>query len=190
LPLHYPVDYRRDMRADARRNHDAVLEAGATLLAERPAASMQEIADASGVGRTTFYRHFPAREDLVAALVARVAEEVTAVSLAAFSGGGDASDVLHRFSKDIVALGDRWNFLREQRDDLRASLGESDRAYRDWVAEHQRDGQLRDDLPADWILAVTRGLIGEAIHEARTLGPERAGDLLAQTMVSLLEPRR
>src|SRR4051794_10489047 len=171
------------MRADARRNHDAVLEAGATLLAERPAASMQEIADASGVGRTTVYRHFPAREDLVAALVSRVAEEVTAVSLAAFSTGGDAREILRRFSIDIVALGDRWNFLREQRDDLRASLEESDRAYRDWVADRQDAGELRDDFPADWVLAVTRGLITEAIHEAREIGAERAGELLADTMV-------
>lgn len=178
------------MRADARRNHDAVLEAGANLLAERPGASMQEIADASGVGRTTVYRHFPAREDLVAALVARVAEEVTAVSVSAFRDGDDDPDTtLRRFALDLVALGSRWRLLREMEEDVRASLGESDRAYLEWIAAHQAAGRLRDDLPAEWVLAISRGMVSEAITEARTIGVERAGQLLGESLVSLTRPR-
>src|SRR3954469_6815097 len=99
------------MRADARRNRHAVLEAGARLLAERPSASMQEIADASGVGRTTVYRHFPAREDLVGALVTQVAEEAVNVTRAALDGGGSTADALSRLAADVVALGRRWSFL-------------------------------------------------------------------------------
>jgi AcrR family transcriptional regulator len=177
------------MRADARRNHDAVLDAGARLLAEHPAASMQEIADASGVGRTTVYRHFPAREDLVAALVARVAEQVTEVTQDAVGVEGPAEAVLGRLATDLVALGSRWRFLRSQRDELRASLSDSDRAYLDWVKAAQGRGDLRDDLPADWILAMTRGLVTEAIEESDALGAERAGELLRRTLISSLAPR-
>ena len=176
------------MRADARRNHDSVLEAGARLLAERPAASMQEIADASGVGRTTVYRHFPAREDLVAALVARVAEEVTAVSAGALAIDRPAEDVLRRLSYDLVALGRRWHFLRDQREDLRASLTESDRAFHEWVTRAQERGEIRDDWSADWVLAVTRGLVTEAIVEAEGMGAERCGQLLSETLISALAP--
>jgi len=176
------------MRADARRNHDAVLEAGANLLAERPSASMQEIADASGVGRTTVYRHFPAREDLVAALVARVAEEVTAVSLRAFAGDGEPDQVLRRFAMDLVALGARWRLLRELDESVRAELGESDRRFMDWIAGHQASGTIRADLPPDWILAATRGLVSEAVTESRTVGVERAGELLGETLVTLTRP--
>jgi AcrR family transcriptional regulator len=154
------------MRADARRNHDAVLDAGARLLAERPAASMQEIADASGVGRTTVYRHFPAREDLVAALVARVAEEVTAATQAAVALDRPADVVLERLSRDVVALGSRWRFLREQHDDVRGSVTESDDLFRGWVARAQDRGELRGDLSPDRILSVTRGLVTEAIIES------------------------
>src|SRR3954454_3210453 len=117
------------MRADARRNHDSVLEAGARLLAERPAASMQEIADASGVGRTTVYRHFPAREDLVAALVSRVADEVAAVTVAALDGEEDALATLRRLGADLVALGQRWRFLRAQREEVQASVADTDRLF-------------------------------------------------------------
>jgi AcrR family transcriptional regulator len=177
------------MRADARRNHDSVLEAGARLLAERPSASMQEIADASGVGRTTVYRHFPAREDLVSALVARVAAEVTAVSTSALALGGPVPEVLQRLSLDIVALGRRWRFLREQEAEVRASLTESDLAFRDWIEAGQQRGEVRADLPADWILAMTRGLITEAIEEADQLGAERSGQLLGETLLTLVSPR-
>src|SRR3954462_8921830 len=151
------------MRADARRNRNAVLDSGARVLSERPMASMQEIADASGVGRTTVYRHFPAREDLVAALITRVAEEVTSVTLAAVAIDRPATTVLEHLSRDIVALGSRWRFLRGQERDVRAGLAESDLAFRDWVLEAQARGEVRGDLPADWVLAMTRGLITEAI---------------------------
>ena len=93
------------MRADARRNRAAVMEAGARLLADRPMASMQEIADASGVGRTTVYRHFPAREDLVAALVSQVADETAAVTEAVVANGDSAEEVLRSlelFASDVM----------------------------------------------------------------------------------------
>ena len=65
-------------RADAQRNREAVLQAAIGLLGERPGASMRAIADASGVGRSTVYRHFPTREALLRALFARVLEESAA----------------------------------------------------------------------------------------------------------------
>src|SRR3954451_12367147 len=60
------------LRSDARRNRRTVLDAAVALLAERPQATMQEIADASGLGRTTVYRHFPRRQDLIDALFSDV----------------------------------------------------------------------------------------------------------------------
>src|SRR4051794_18166979 len=177
------------MRADARRNRAAVLEAGARLLADRPMASMQEIADASGVGRTTVYRHFPAREDLVAALVQQVAEETTAVTEEVVAAGTDGPDVLRHLAARIVALGRRWSFLRSQRQEVIASLEESDRVYRAWVVQAQRAGELRRDFDPDFILAVTRAMVTAAIDESDRLGAEHAGSLAGEALVSALSPR-
>jgi AcrR family transcriptional regulator len=55
-------------RADAQRNRTRILEAASAALATDPAASLNAIAKAAGVGAGTLYRHFPAREDLVLAL--------------------------------------------------------------------------------------------------------------------------
>jgi AcrR family transcriptional regulator len=172
------------MRADARRNRNAVLEAGARLLAERPTASMQEIADASGVGRTTVYRHFPAREDLVEALVTQVAEEAMGVTMAAISMEGSASEVLRRLAKDVAALGRRWSFLRAQRAEIAAATRDSDQHFHDWVIRKQRAGELRSDFEAPWIQAGVRGLLTAAVDDAERLGPEEAGRLAGETLVS------
>ena len=59
----------RAVRADARRNIDAVLEAAKdvfkTLGVDAP---VREIASQAGVGMGTLYRHFPQRADLIAAV--------------------------------------------------------------------------------------------------------------------------
>jgi AcrR family transcriptional regulator len=177
------------MRADARRNRAAVMEAGARLLADRPMASMQEIADASGVGRTTVYRHFPAREDLVAALVSQVADETTAVTEEVVANGASAEEVLRSLAARTVSLGRRWSFLRSQRQEVLASLQRSDEAYRTWVVRAQRAGELRRDFDADFILAITRTMITAAIDESDRLGPDHAGQLGGEALVSALSPR-
>jgi AcrR family transcriptional regulator len=74
---------RAPLRADARRNRDAILRAAREVLAAQGLeASLDAIARRAGVGRATLYRRFPTREDLVSAIfddnmdeLARLAEE-------------------------------------------------------------------------------------------------------------------
>lgn len=57
------------MRADARRNYEALLAAARDLFQEQgPDAPLDEVAKRAGVGAGTLYRHFPSRNDLVAAV--------------------------------------------------------------------------------------------------------------------------
>jgi AcrR family transcriptional regulator len=59
------------LRADARRNRDAVLAAARERFGECGLdCQMDDIARTAGVGVGTVYRHFPTKEDLIAALVA------------------------------------------------------------------------------------------------------------------------
>ncbi|MFJ8145113.1 TetR/AcrR family transcriptional regulator [Streptomyces sp. NPDC096094] len=58
----------RPMRADARRNHERLLEAAVVAFAEHgEGASLDDIAKRAGVGTGTLYRHFPTRRALLEA---------------------------------------------------------------------------------------------------------------------------
>jgi len=58
------------MRADARRNREAILVAAReTFEEEGVLASLDGIAMRAGVGNATLYRNFPTREDLLAAVM-------------------------------------------------------------------------------------------------------------------------
>lgn len=83
----------RRVRADARRNEDAVLDAArdvfATLGVDAP---VREIAARAGVGVATLYRRFPKRSDLVAGVFRREVDACAAEAgtLAAEHPPGDA----------------------------------------------------------------------------------------------------
>lgn len=61
----------RPLRADAARNRARVLEAALEAFAAKGlSVPIDEIARLAGVGAGTVYRHFPAKEDLVLAVIA------------------------------------------------------------------------------------------------------------------------
>jgi AcrR family transcriptional regulator len=66
-----PGPAKRRPRADAARNRAALVEAARTAFTtEGGDVSLEGIARAAGVGIGTLYRHFPSREELVAAVYA------------------------------------------------------------------------------------------------------------------------
>ena len=90
-------DRPRRLRADARRNVDALLEAAKTVFRTSGVdAPAKEIADLAGVGVGTLYRHFPQRSDLVKAVFQR---EVDACAEAgpALSAAHEPGEALHRW---------------------------------------------------------------------------------------------
>jgi AcrR family transcriptional regulator len=78
----------RPLRADARRNHDAILSAAAAAFSERgPDLPLEEIARRAEVSPATLFRHFASRDDLVAAVIEhRFAAEVEPTIDAALVG--------------------------------------------------------------------------------------------------------
>jgi AcrR family transcriptional regulator len=176
------TDSTKPRRADARRNRDAVLAAAVRVLAERPEASMREIAEASGFGRTTLYRHFPHRDDLVRALYGRVFETAHAIVEAAVESGraawaagdpadpdADALEVLVRTTLDLTDLGEQYRFLG---------------------AHREARGQLRDDLTVTWITDVIHGLTmmgAQHVRNGASSAPELRA-MLARTVRGAIGP--
>lgn len=69
------------LRADARRNHAAILEAAAAVFAEQGLdAGVAEIARRAEVGPATLFRHFPTKDDLVVAILEQRGKEILSLA--------------------------------------------------------------------------------------------------------------
>ena len=106
-----PAERPYGRRADATRNREAVLDHAARLLSRDPAAGMAEIAAESRIGRATLYRHFPTREVLIDAILARALDDVENALAASRLGEGPASEALTRLIAALFEMSDRYRFL-------------------------------------------------------------------------------
>jgi AcrR family transcriptional regulator len=150
------VSTPRRVRADARRNSDALLEAATEVFATAGVdAPVRDVATRAGVGVGTVYRHYPKRSDLVAAVFRH---QVDACA--------DAAPVLAASHPPAEALG-RWlarfvEFLATKRG-LAAALHSGDPAFDALPAYFDARfrpaltslldaavaaGEVRDDVPA------------------------------------------
>ena len=77
--LGWARDHARPLRADAARNRALLLAAAADEFAEHGLeASVADIARRAGVGKGTVFRHFPTKDDLIAAIVLDRIEDLRA----------------------------------------------------------------------------------------------------------------
>jgi AcrR family transcriptional regulator len=82
----------RKPRADAQRNRERILEIAKQVFTRRGAeASMDEIAKRAKIGPGTLYRHFPCRDDLLAAVYISEVEKL--------------AEAQRRFSADLPPIG-------------------------------------------------------------------------------------
>jgi AcrR family transcriptional regulator len=93
----------RPMRADARRNREALLQAAAELFAEEGTdVSLEAVAARAGVGIGTLYRHFPNRQALLEALYLDEVEEVCRAA-AELEDGADPWEALNGWFERFIA---------------------------------------------------------------------------------------
>ncbi|WP_420961719.1 TetR/AcrR family transcriptional regulator [Brucella sp. IR073] len=179
------ADSDRPMRADARRNLDAVLQAAMKVFAESGIdAPMRAIATEAGVGVGTLYRHFPQRSDMIKAIIQR--EVDACVEAAARLGETHAPDeALGLWVERLV------DFVATKRG-LGPALHSGDPAYQslpDYV-----EGQLTPALQGLLDTAAAAGAIREDVNARELLfaclrlaTPASNGDLgEARRMVGLL----
>jgi AcrR family transcriptional regulator len=154
----------RALRADARRNREAVIAAAKRLFADRGLdAQMPEVAKAANVGVGTVYRHFPTKDHLIAALVhdrfERLAERARE-GLASSDPWAGISEFI-RFAAqtqaDDRALCEVMNSRPELMDVSARAVGLTELAEQ-LVRRAQRSGDLRSDLEWQDIPMIACGL--------------------------------
>ena len=154
------------MRADARRNRAAILQAARAAFDELGlGAQMEDVARRAGVGVGTLYRHFPTKEALVEALIADRMAQIAAELQLAVEEEPDAWSALARVLRFGVELqaGDRalaqvlgsqpperWEAAKDAAglDPLTAAL----------LERAQAEGTLRPDVRVDDIPILMCGM--------------------------------
>ena len=165
-----PGSAERPLRADARRNRQRVLEAAhEAFAAEGPAVPLDEIARRAGVGAGTVYRHFPTKEELLAAvLVARM--ETMLAEVRGALAEPDPGPAFYRFFETMtVDAQDKMDLaeaLTSHGIDIRAAVGEIagllKSALADLLRRAQDAGEVRADVDVDDLHALVIGAIAAA----------------------------
>jgi AcrR family transcriptional regulator len=185
-------------RADAERNIAAILDAALACFAERPQASMADIARAARVGRVTLYAHFPSRAALLdAALERAIAEASTAID-AEVPDSDRPDQALGALVRSSWRVLDRYRRLYQaaQRDLTPERLRKHHDAALDRVetliAKGQNEGVFRTDLPRDWLVTTFYSLIHAAADDvnAGRLDAHDAARVLEATLLPALAPTR
>jgi AcrR family transcriptional regulator len=148
------------LRADARRNRARILAAASGVFAEQGAsASTEEVARRAGVAIGTVFRHFPAKDDLLRAILKDLLQRL-AVQVTALSADGDPATALFEFFTSMVgqaaAKKTVIDLLAEAGTDVR--VAESAGALRDGIGtlliRAQRAGAVRPDVQIPEVMAL------------------------------------
>ena len=151
------TETNRPLRADARRNHERILEAARSVFAEYGAAAqMDDVARRACVGVGTVYRHFPTKEALMGELVRQKFRLFADRAREALEQEGEPfallTDVLRRNAEtaaqdvgtqQVLAGADEeiWAQARAEQEELIALTDEL-------LARARRAGTIRPDIRA------------------------------------------
>jgi AcrR family transcriptional regulator len=155
----------RQLRADARRNRERILEAAAEVFAEQGAdAQMDDVARRAGVGVGTVYRHFPNKDVLMGELVTQKFRSFAENARAAL----EEEDAWEGFSKLLRATAGHMAENAALQDALRTTSAafehaEPARAEMNAVIDKlvkraQRQGTLRKDFKTEELGMLMGGL--------------------------------
>ena len=178
-------------RPEARRNLDAILDAAVAVLAREPTANMAAIARASGLSRQTVYAHFPSRELLVEAALARAMERAVGEMDGARPDEGPADEALTRLLEvSWRTVADHGSLLEAALATLPAATYHAHHApvmqrLERLVERGRREGTFAADVPPGWLLASFRALVHAAGQEvgAGRLDAGAAAEALPRTVL-------
>jgi len=141
-----------ELRADARRNLERVLDAASQVFgASGPDASIDEIARLAGVGHGTVFRRFPTKDDLMYAVIERHVAQMRAMAEEALVAG-DPGQAFFDFAGNVAELAMSTPGLHKcvVHCGEKPGAAELEELSNKVVARAQRAGAVRADLkPAE-----------------------------------------
>jgi AcrR family transcriptional regulator len=166
------------LRRDARRNREAILEAGRELFADSADVAMCQVARRAGVGQATLYRNFPDRAALAAEILGERIERIAELA-ADHDGDPAAFFVLLRSLVDSMA--GLYALAQLAREDARADqrLQQNRLVVAELLRRPLRDakaaGTVRRDLSIDDVFLMLSMVRGAMAGASGVAGRSEAG---------------
>ncbi|MEU0968259.1 TetR/AcrR family transcriptional regulator [Streptomyces sp. NPDC005917] len=156
----------KPLRADARRNYEALLAAGKAVFARSGTdANLEDVAKEAGVGQGTLYRHFPSREHLFVAIMKEQVDqlEAKAVELVDVPDPWEALTtwlrLYDRSASRYRGMSARvGNGLAEDASPMAAACAPMKTAFVQLFARTQAEGVVRGDVTAIEVLTLVAAL--------------------------------
>jgi AcrR family transcriptional regulator len=172
------------------RTRRAILSAAASVLGRDYHATLAEIADAAGVGRTTLHRYFSDRTGLISAAIddsiVAIQQSVTDAAI----DQGCPLEAMRRLVTAMAAVGDRLVFLFGDPRVLegRSTAGTAPPPYDPVIAlikRGQAEGAFDPGVSPEWIQRVLWSLVYTGYKDADACGLPRHG--IVSTVIRTLE---
>ncbi len=167
----------------------SLLDVAVDVLVADPSASLAEVAEAAGIGRTTLHKHYATRDDLMRAVGHRAIDLWEQVMAAADRSEADDGS-LHALAEAMVPIGPHLAFLwRNPIFDHAEDIGRRWRSVEPQALAVLKRGQargvLRPDVADFWLLQTFYSLVYVAAESVGSghLAPRDAPDLVVETFV-------
>jgi AcrR family transcriptional regulator len=176
----------RRLRADAERTMTAILDAAERTLSRDPAATMEQVAEAAGVARTTVHRRFATREALIDALGLWATQRLAAAVDAARPDTAPPLVALYQATANVLRVKASWEFAMSRASAANPEVARLHAGVRDTCGRLFRRAQQAGVLRADTDLAWTQRVYYALLHEAAASGEEADADAMATLVVDTL----
>jgi AcrR family transcriptional regulator len=187
----------RELRADARRNRERVLQTAQQLFAaEGLGVPLDEIARRAGVGPGTVHRHFPAKEALYLAVAADQFGQLIAEA-EVLAAAGDPAALFTLLARMVVTGAENAavkSALAAAELDLRTAAPQVAADLTSHVAgllsRAQAAGAARQDVTADEVMALVAGAFAAIQHAGAGAAASRTRSAhIAEIMLDGLRPQ-
>ncbi len=172
------------------KNRKKIIDAAIVAYTGNHMASMEDIAEAAGVGRATLYRLFKSKKELICTLSLEAGKRIDeAVSGIDFDGSG--IEVLKELVKECVPVGAEFHFLNYEPfyfddPDVNSDYRKSLSLLEDVIIKLQKEGAYAKSLPVIWgarCLDMLIWTVWSSVKEG-DIAPNSAVDLVVRTFLN------
>ncbi|GIH77975.1 hypothetical protein Plo01_44040 [Planobispora longispora] len=151
------------------------MEAAERVLSENPGATMEQIAEAAGVSRTTIHRRFASREALIDIMTVAAWKEIAEAVDAARPATAPPQVAMYQATANVLRVKSGWRFALTGQGPLSGeqARAEAARIEADTIGKcdvvirrAQQEGVIRPDADPLWVRRVYLALLTEAAHGA------------------------